>query len=159
MPKFLCDEMLHGLGRWLRAAGYDTAIAEPGTADRMLIEVALNDKRTLITRDRKMNEIRYADRVVLLLLNNELDDCAVELTHKLNLDWQFKPFSRCILCNTLLQSAGNDQRKHAPDDVPKEDDELLYCPQCDKAFWHGSHTDRMSRKLARYNQYHAVNPV
>jgi hypothetical protein len=30
VPRFLCDEMLHGLGRWLRAAGYDTVIAESG---------------------------------------------------------------------------------------------------------------------------------
>jgi hypothetical protein len=29
-PRFLCDEMLVGLGRWLRIAGYDTAIAERG---------------------------------------------------------------------------------------------------------------------------------
>jgi uncharacterized protein with PIN domain len=26
----LCDEMLKGLGRWLRAAGYDTVIAAAG---------------------------------------------------------------------------------------------------------------------------------
>jgi hypothetical protein len=25
--RFLCDEMLRGLGRWPRAAGYDTVIA------------------------------------------------------------------------------------------------------------------------------------
>jgi hypothetical protein len=30
VPRFLCDEMLRGLGRWLRAAGYDTVIAEVG---------------------------------------------------------------------------------------------------------------------------------
>jgi H+/gluconate symporter-like permease len=28
--RFLCDEMLKGLGRWLRAAGYVTAIATGG---------------------------------------------------------------------------------------------------------------------------------
>src|SRR5262245_24664374 len=26
-PRFMCDEMMHGLGRWLRAAGYDTVFA------------------------------------------------------------------------------------------------------------------------------------
>jgi hypothetical protein len=30
VPRFLCDEMLHGLGRWLRAAGYETVIAKGG---------------------------------------------------------------------------------------------------------------------------------
>ena len=32
--RFLCDEMLAGLGRWLRIAGYDTAIARRGRRDR-----------------------------------------------------------------------------------------------------------------------------
>ena len=27
--KFLCDEMLKGLGRWLRVAGYDTVMPLP----------------------------------------------------------------------------------------------------------------------------------
>jgi uncharacterized protein with PIN domain len=34
--RFLCDEMLAGLGRWLRIAGYDAAIAGPGRRDRDL---------------------------------------------------------------------------------------------------------------------------
>jgi uncharacterized protein len=33
--RFLCDEMLRGLGRWLRAAGYDTVIADGGIANWM----------------------------------------------------------------------------------------------------------------------------
>ena len=38
--RFLCDEMLVGLGRWLRIAGYDTAIADRGRRDRDLVEQA-----------------------------------------------------------------------------------------------------------------------
>lgn len=35
--RLLCDEMLKGIGRWLRAAGYDTAIAQDGVADEDLL--------------------------------------------------------------------------------------------------------------------------
>ena len=38
--KFLCDEMLWGLGRWLRAAGYDTATAARGLAGGELLRRA-----------------------------------------------------------------------------------------------------------------------
>ena len=38
--KLLCDEMLKGLARWLRAAGHDTELAEDGTSDRALINHA-----------------------------------------------------------------------------------------------------------------------
>ena len=34
--RLLCDEMLARLGRWLRAAGYDTEIATGGASDRAL---------------------------------------------------------------------------------------------------------------------------
>src|SRR5512134_3148833 len=37
--RFLCDEMLVGLGRWLRIAGCDTAIAERGRRDRDLATI------------------------------------------------------------------------------------------------------------------------
>lgn len=36
--RLLCDEMLIRLGRWLRAAGYDTAIATARGADRALVD-------------------------------------------------------------------------------------------------------------------------
>ncbi len=151
IPRFICDEMLHGLGRWLRAAGYDTVVATPGAMDRSLIELALKEERTLITRDRKMIEIRNADRVVLLLLTNGLDDCIKELTEKLQLDWLHKPFSRCMRCNTPLQRAEPALRNRVPADILEDNDALLYCPDCDKVYWWGSHVDRMQRKLEGFN--------
>ncbi|MBX6323464.1 MAG: hypothetical protein IRY94_16695, partial [Rhodospirillaceae bacterium] len=49
---FLCDHMLIRLGRWLRAAGDDTAIA-PGTMpDTAVLAWALRDSRLLLTRAR-----------------------------------------------------------------------------------------------------------
>jgi cobalamin biosynthesis Mg chelatase CobN len=38
--RLLCDEMLKGIGRWLRAAGYDTAIAASSTSDDDLLAQA-----------------------------------------------------------------------------------------------------------------------
>jgi Mut7-C RNAse domain len=59
--RFLCDEMLAGLGRWLRIAGYDTAIADCGRRDRDLVEQAHAEQRILLTRDRRLVEIRRAN--------------------------------------------------------------------------------------------------
>jgi uncharacterized protein with PIN domain len=49
--RLLCDEMLARLGRWLRAAGHDTAIAEPGSTDRHLLHLARTEGRLLLTCD------------------------------------------------------------------------------------------------------------
>jgi Mut7-C RNAse domain len=54
-PRFLCDEMLVGLGRWLRIAGYDTAIAERRRRDRDLVEQAIAERsrRIVISSNRR----------------------------------------------------------------------------------------------------------
>lgn len=151
-PRFLCDEMLKGLGRWLRAAGYDTLIAEPGRPDKELINTAIETNRIFVTRDRTLMEIRHASDVTQLLQSNELEDCIQELTQSLNLNWSYAPFTRCLLCNTSLIPADDEQRKKAPSDVDEYSEKVLYCSKCDKVYWEGGHVKRMTEKLKTYSQ-------
>jgi uncharacterized protein with PIN domain len=103
--RFLCDEMLAGLGRWLRIAGYDTAIASRGCRDRDLVEQAHAEERIQLTRDRRLVEIRRAGDRTIVLEGVGIDACARELGRRLALDWTFDPLSRCTLCNTPLDLA------------------------------------------------------
>jgi uncharacterized protein with PIN domain len=91
--------MLIRLGRWLRAAGYETAIATARGADSALLDDARCQGRTLITRDRKMLEIRNARACTLVLAGNGLGKWVAEVTDGLGIDWLKAPFSRCLLCN------------------------------------------------------------
>ena len=50
-PRFHCDEMLFRLARWLRAAGYDATLAEPGEPDAAVLARAVDEERWLVTRD------------------------------------------------------------------------------------------------------------
>lgn len=145
--RMLCDEMLKGLARWLRAAGYDVAMEPDGTADRILVERALRENRLLLTRDRSLLEIRHAMRVVLLLQGNDLESCVREITRKLNIDWLFNPFSRCSLCNTQLVDA------ERPADFPADIETTFLCPNCNKYYWHGGHVDRMRQQLERWQAF------
>jgi uncharacterized protein len=52
--RFLCDEMLRGLGRWLRAAGFDTVIAEQRLPDRVLARRSAEEDRVVLTKDRHL---------------------------------------------------------------------------------------------------------
>lgn len=81
--RFLCDEMLAGLGRWLRIAGYDTAIASGGRRDRDLVKQAHAEQRILLTRDRRVVEIRPANDRTVVLENDGIDACAKELGQRL----------------------------------------------------------------------------
>lgn len=151
--KLLCDEMLKGLARWLRAAGYDTELAEDGEADRSLLARARQSGRLLITRDRKLLEFRHASDSVRLIQCTGIDHCARTLSRQLAIDWLYRPFSRCLLCNTPLLSVRPEQtalRDRAPQDV--RHGPLFCCPQCQRIYWSGSHVRRMQARLNTWAQ-------
>lgn len=143
--------MLKGLGKWLRAAGYDTLVAVPGTPDRELLACAIREKRLLITRDRSFLERGGSAGVVLLLDGIGLDAWAAELIRKLAIDWLYAPFCRCLICNRPLESGPGPYGDQMPDYVPAENVPSYHCPACGKAFWRGGHVQRMRLKLEKWN--------
>ncbi|HKK05321.1 MAG TPA: DUF5615 family PIN-like protein [Gammaproteobacteria bacterium] len=145
--KFLCDEMLQRLGRWLRAAGYDTVIETQGESDRRLLQRALEEGRWLLTRDRKLLEHRGADDAVILLQSDGVEACVAELTRRMAIDWQYRPFTRCLRCNTPLVEARPEQMQQMPARVRERFDTARYCPHCRQLYWEGSHVRRMRERL------------
>jgi uncharacterized protein with PIN domain len=143
--KFLCDEMLKGLARWLRAAGYDTEMAKDGETDRELLRQARASERLLITRDNKLMEFRNAADTVRLLHCMDTDNCAKILKEKTSVNWLHQPFSRCLLCNTQLTKLENNAEVSVPEDV--RDTPLFQCPDCKRIYWSGGHVQRMRAKL------------
>lgn len=149
-PRFLCDEMLQRLGRWLRAAGYDTAIATSGSDDRALVEQARDQSRWLITRDRHLARFRNGDGRVVLLGANDTPQLAAELSERFAIDWLHRPFSRCLDCNTPLVPATLDQLEQVPPEALSIERAGWYCPTCDKVLWRGSHVRRMRHTLENF---------
>lgn len=149
-PRFLCDEMLQRLGRWLRAAGYDTAIAAAGVDDRELVAQAIAENRLLLTRDRHMASFRNGRGQVVLLEQNSVPDEVAEVSVRFAINWQLRPFSRCLECNTPLIPATPLQRAQLPEGALAVSNVVLYCPHCDKLYWVGSHTRRMRHTLENF---------
>jgi uncharacterized protein with PIN domain len=144
--------MLQRAGRWLRAAGYDVAIASPGQADRELLEQARREGRLLLTRDRGLMQYRDAAEYVMLLQANELPAVLAEISERLHIDWHRASFTRCLECNTPLVPAPEEVKGRVPPESLREDEILLYCPRCDKPYWNGSHVKRMRRHLERFSR-------
>ncbi len=153
--KLLCDEMLMRLGRWLRAAGYDTAIAHSGGADREIVAQAAREGRVLITCDRKIAEHKRAASRLILLETQGLHAQAREVAGRLHIDWMYRPFSRCLVCNTLLERGDDKHFSMVPQESRKAIDEVYVCPGCSKTYWHGSHVARMRRKLVAWKSTHS----
>ena len=59
-PRFLVDVPLQRLGRWLRAAGYDSEFAEDFNSEYYLLRKAINEGRLLLTQNPDLAELRRA---------------------------------------------------------------------------------------------------
>jgi uncharacterized protein with PIN domain len=149
--RLLCDEMLSSLARWLRAAGYDTALAEPGTPDTDLIRQCHAEKRVLVSRDRQLIRAVGADVGAVLLIDDDVDGQARMLAETLDLDWTRAPFTRCLIDNTPLRAADEHELARIPDRSRDLPGPFRACPQCGRLFWPGSHVRRMADRLDRWH--------
>ena len=152
MPRFLCDEMLRGLGRWLRAAGYDTVIAEGGIPDRALAKRCAEEDRVLLTKDRQLAATASGIAPVVLLPGNGIDEAARALRIALDIDWQYAPFTRCIVDNRLLEAAPPYLETRVPERSRSAAGPLRVCPECRRLYWRGGHVRRMQQRLAAWQQ-------
>ena len=150
--RFLCDEMLRGLGRWLRAAGYDTIIAEDGLPDRALTLRCAKEERILLTKDRQLTNIAKATASVLLVPGDGIDAAARALHAALGIDWQHAPFTRCLVDNQLLTAAPREAAALVPEQSRAAGGPLQQCPECGRLYWPGGHVRRMQQRLVAWQE-------
>ncbi len=148
--RLLCDEMLRGIGRWLRVAGYDTLIARSGTADADLVAFAQAEGRLFLTCDRELARTISEDPHLVVLASEALDEAARELCERPGIDWLHAPFTRCLLDNASLRPAGEAELARVPASARREDDPIKACPECGRVYWPGSHVRRMRGRLERW---------
>ena len=138
MERFLVDQMLMSLGRWLRLVGMD--VANPGVADdpELMIK-ARQENRVLITRDKRLAENCRTARVECILIQStsllgQLNEMA-----KIGVKMELNPL-RCTVCNGPLQAfRGAD---HHP-----LHERTWECEVCRKLYWEGSHWKRIEDTL------------
>jgi uncharacterized protein with PIN domain len=149
--KFLCDGMLERLGRFLRAAGYDTQIADPQEHDGALLARAIREDRLLLTCDRELAQRRAAAGRVVVLPSNGLDRTAQALTGVIPVDWLRAPFTRCLIDNQPVRPATADEYKDLPPRArAAARDDVFACPKCGRLYWPGSHVRRIRKRLHQW---------
>ncbi len=149
-PRFLCDEMLGRLCRYLRAAGYDTLQANNGNQDRDLLRQCHGEGRYFLTQDQLVREHKAARDVALILPQGDLDDLAAFLGAHFQIDWLGHAFTRCLRDNTLLLPADAAAAATIPEDARRPGEPLTACPACGRVYWQGSHYKRMRARLAKW---------
>jgi hypothetical protein len=158
LPRFLCDEMLGHLCRYLRAAGYDTLFDTNGLPDRELLQRCVEQGRYFLTQDQLIIEHKAALGVACILPNVELDRLAAIVGTHFNLDWLSHSFTRCLEDNALLIPADAAALQRIPLDVRKPDQAFSYCPNCARVYWRGSHYKRIRSRLMSWDKNPLKSP-
>ncbi len=141
---FICDVHLRKLAKRLRLLGFDT-LYNPEWDDGDLAAISHEQNRILLTRDRGLlmrNSVNFGH----LIHHIHVLDQVSEVINRWKLSKLIKPFSRCILCNHILDSVPMDSylfenrcKPQIPPRVFMWCTEYHYCSLCDKTFWKGTH--------------------
>jgi uncharacterized protein with PIN domain len=144
--KFIADIMVGKLARYLRMAGYDVIYIND-IEDEEVLRIAKKEGRTILTRDVLMLQRKDCKNGVIKSLLIEDDILLDQLEQvKKELDLELKPkLIRCLDCNSLLKKVSKaDLKEKVPPYVFKTQDNFLYCPDCDKYYWRGTHYDSIN---------------
>jgi uncharacterized protein with PIN domain len=148
--RLLCDEMLGATARWLRAAGYDAALAEPGRPDPDILDQSRAEGRILVTRDRRLAQAAGREGRTVLLTGDDPDRHAQALSQVLGVDWTLAPFTRCLVDNAPLEAADAADLARIPQQSRALPGPFRKCPRCGRTYWPGSHVRRMTERLERW---------
>lgn len=140
--KFIADAHLGKLTKYLRMLGFDT-LYRNDFGDEEIINLSLDEKRIILTRDKGLLNSKLVTHGYYVRAVNKFKQLT-EVVNKFDLISQFKPFTRCMTCNSLLIRRTPEQVKRlVTEDIILHYAEFYYCAVCNKVFWKGSHFKRM----------------
>lgn len=159
--KFILDVHLGKLARRLRMLGFDT-LYETDYDDPQIVEIALAEGRTILTRDRGLLQRRpvASGQVPGYLVQSEdagadgLDERVREVLTHFGLVDQIAPFRRCMACNGLIEPVAKAEIVDQLEPLTAAHyDEFYQCQRCGRLYWRGSHFDKMQASIDDLRQY------
>lgn len=142
--KFIADNMLGRLARWLRMMGYDTLYVANGE-DKEITRIAGSENRILLTRDRQLASRKGINS--LYVEEIELEKQLKSVSNAFGLTFREETM-RCSECNGELNAEErNSVRGLVPDGVYERNELFYRCGLCGKIYWKGSHWKRIKEVM------------
>jgi len=143
-PKFIVDNMLGSLARWLRMMGYDT-VYDKTLEDADIAKVARAESRFILTRDKELSNEPGA----FLLEEVDLEAQLKAIATKFGLKFH-EELTRCSTCNGELVDLPKEQAKgKVPEGAHAANEKFWRCSKCDKAYWKGAHWLGINERLRK----------
>ena len=151
--EFICDAMLGGLARWLRAAGYDARF-EYGIDDRELIRRAAEGRQMILSSDRPLFERKVikSGSLAALYVPQQLSklEALRFVLRELKLPLRDP---RCMACGgELIETPKHAGSAEAPPLAYRNCDRFWRCCRCGKLLWHGTHWQKITKRLQQIDE-------
>jgi len=147
--RFLADEMLGKMARWLRALGVDVLYQVQFDDDKIL-GVAKREARLVLTRDHRLLKRLQSRRIPSLFIRNDkyeeqIREFFSSFPKLKNLNGVL---SRCMECNEVLESLSKEKVKDRVWPYVFETQEnFSYCRRCDRVYWRATHVEKIIDRL------------
>jgi uncharacterized protein len=144
--RFIADNMLGKLAKWLRILGYDTSYFRDAE-DGRLVAIARREGRVLLTRDTRLL-LRRRLCPMLFVRHDRVWEQLRQVVGELGLSMGERLGSRCIRCNRSLAPLAKDRAAgRVPAYVFRHHDAFFQCEGCGRIFWGGTHLTHMEETV------------
>lgn len=143
---FIADINLGDIVKYMRALGLDVYF-NPMLSSRKIIEISNQENRILLTKSRDLLKYKEVTHGIFIRPGTTMEQIR-QLIDFLNIKDKIKPFSRCLLCNNLLESVPMKKIVHRiPQKTKAFCDEYVHCKACDKIYWKGTHFAKIKKVI------------
>ncbi len=147
--RFILDNHLGKLARYLRLMGLDTLYWSNHVDDAELARIAHEEQRIMLTRDRgllKRSNIVYG----YCLRTRVPEQQFIAVLKRFQLRNELAPWTRCLRCNGFMDPVDKetilDRLEHK---TRLYFEEFHMCRDCEQIYWQGSHYPRLQALIDR----------
>lgn len=144
--------MLGTIAKKLRIFGFDCLYYDT-IPDDDLVLVAKRQNRIILTKDAKLatNAIQH-DIITIKLESSTEKEQLVEIARKIDCKKFEMSYSRCSLCNGMLDQIEKDViLDKIPPKIAESIQEFWQCKQCYHIYWVGTHIRNLEKLAAEIN--------
>ncbi len=144
--RFLVDQPLGGLAKWLRFCGFDATLVRLAP-DKPGSWPAPRPQTHILTSQVACRRLQRPD--TLILAGSDPETQLEEVIRRLSISpRRLNPLSRCSQCNEPLAPLDRDLvQGRVPEHVFHYHDHFSECPRCRRVYWPGSHIQGISGTL------------
>jgi len=148
-PRFILDNHLGKLARLMRLLGIDTLYPRAHLDDSELAQIAHDENRIMLTRDRGLL-MRSIVTYGYCLRTTNTEEQVTAVLRRYQLATFIQPWTRCLNCNGRLQSVPKAQIAHRLQPKTRQYfDEFRECQDCGQIYWKGSHFSALQEFVDR----------